>query len=149
MKFRKIVLVLLVAVLFSLNIPTLSLAYGESVVGLNVVDLVDLNLPDTQLVLLKTPPAISAQDTRLGDEVYINAYNSSYADCVTTVLLNGQPISKGGSGFKVNTFSMGLSYIVIDKSNITSPGNYSITLQATDFFDAKCTVEISAKYPPV
>jgi len=43
MKFRKIVLVLLVAVLFSLNIPTLSLAYGESVVGLNVVDLVDLN----------------------------------------------------------------------------------------------------------
>ena len=145
---KKIILILLTAVLFTLNIPAVSFAYGE-VVGSGIFDLVDITLPDTPQILLNTPPEISASDINLGEDLYINVSSSGYAAVINSVTLNGQSISKGSGGYNIYTSMMNFTYLRIDHSNFTSPGYYTIVLQADGYYDADCTVKAIAQKPPV
>ena len=163
MKIKRMIPLLLLTILLSLNLPTLSLAYGGE---FDQIDGVQQNVPvtvavtplfnlieeldDEPILFFKIPPAISADDVNVGSDINILIDSAVYADAINSVTVNGNTIAKGSGGYSIDTV-MTYDFLVIDKSNFTQPGSYKIVIKANNYLDAECTAVVNAvalKTPP-
>ncbi len=88
-----------------------------------------------KLPVVKIAPAISAADVAYGEEVIVKTGNSTYANAVTEVEVNGQKkIKEEFSGFGVS----GADIIIYN----TISGPIKVVLKAPGYFDTSCSLNV-------